>query len=84
MSFELPSLSLKLNNNFRNENKNENINDINNTVIINKDSKDSSTELKGVLPEIIEKLQILEYFRDFKIHCFKRREHYKIYIHFSY
>jgi hypothetical protein len=36
--------------------KNDNINNINNTIIINKYTKDSSTELKGLFPEIIEKL----------------------------
>jgi hypothetical protein len=50
-------LSLKINKEFKNENKNENINNINNTIIINKDTKDSTTELKEVLPEIIEKSQ---------------------------
>jgi hypothetical protein len=66
MSFELPSLSLKINKEFKNENKNENINNINNTIIINKDAKDSTTELKGVLPEIIEKSQTPEIIKIFK------------------
>jgi hypothetical protein len=67
MSFELPSLSLKINKEFKNENKNENINNINNTI-----------ELKGVLPEIIEKSQTPEIIKIFKeyllltlIDCFK-------------
>jgi hypothetical protein len=38
-------------------NKNENMNNINNTIIINKDVKNSSTELKELLHEIIEKSQ---------------------------
>jgi hypothetical protein len=66
MSFELPSLSLKINKEFKNENKNENIDNINNTIIINKDTKDSTTELKGVLPEIIEKSQTPEIIKIFK------------------
>jgi hypothetical protein len=66
MSFELPSLSLKINKEFKNENKNENINNINNTIIINKDINDSSTELKGILPEIIEKSQTPEIIKIFK------------------
>jgi hypothetical protein len=66
MSFELPSLSLKINKEFKNENKNENINNINNTTTINKDTKDSTTELKGVLPEIIEKSGTPEIIKIFK------------------
>jgi hypothetical protein len=66
MSFELPSLSLKINKEFKNENKNENINNINNTIIINKDTKDSTSELKEVLLEIIEKLQTPEIIKIFK------------------
>jgi hypothetical protein len=66
MSFELPGLSLKINKEFKNENKNENINNINNTIIINKDTKDSTTELKEVLPEIIEKSQTPEIIKIFK------------------
>jgi hypothetical protein len=65
MSFELPSLSLKINREFKNENKNENINNINNTII-NKDTKDSTTELKKLLPEIIEKSQTPEIIKIFK------------------
>jgi hypothetical protein len=66
MSFELPSLSLKINKEFKNENKNENINNINNTIIINKDTKHSTSELKGILPEIIEKSQTQEIIKTFK------------------
>jgi hypothetical protein len=66
MSFELPNLSLKINKEFKNENKNENINNINNTIIINKDIKDSTSELKEVLPEIIEKSQMPEIIKTFK------------------
>jgi hypothetical protein len=55
-SLNLPSLSLKINKEFKNKNKNENINNINNMIIINKNTKDSSTELKELLPEIIEKI----------------------------
>jgi hypothetical protein len=66
MSFELPSLSLKINKKFKNKNKNENINNINNKIIINKDTKDSSTELKGLLPKIIEKSQTPEIIKIFK------------------
>jgi hypothetical protein len=66
MFLEFPSLSLKLNKEFKNENKNENVNNINNTIIINKDTKDSSTELKEVLPEIIEKSQTPEIIKIFK------------------
>jgi hypothetical protein len=65
-SFNLPSLSLKINKELENENKNENINNINNTIIINKDTKDSTTELKEVLPEIIEKSQTPEIIKIFK------------------
>jgi hypothetical protein len=65
MSFELPSLSLKINKEFKNENKNENINNIKNTIIFNKDIKDFTTELKGVLPEIIEKSQTPEIIKIF-------------------
>jgi hypothetical protein len=68
MSFELPSLSLKINKKFKNENKNENINNTNNTIIINKDTKDSTTELKGLLPEIIEKSQSPEIIKILKEH----------------
>jgi hypothetical protein len=69
MSRELPSLSLKINKEFKNENKNENINNINNMIIINKitkDVKDSSTELKELFPEIIEKSQTPEIIKIFK------------------
>jgi hypothetical protein len=68
MSFKLPSLSLKINKEFKNENKdeNENINNINNTIIINKDTKDSTTQLKELLPEIIEKSQTQEIIKVFK------------------
>jgi hypothetical protein len=65
--FELPSLSLKINKEFKNENKNENINNINNTITINKDTKDSTTELKEVLPEIIEKSQTPEIIKILKV-----------------
>jgi hypothetical protein len=66
MVLELPSLAIKLNKEFKNEKKNENINNINNTIIINKDTKDSSSELKGILPEIIEKSQTPEIIKIFK------------------
>jgi hypothetical protein len=66
MSLELLSLSLKLNKEIKNENKNENINNINNTIIINKGTKDSTTELKELLPEIIEKSQTPEIIKIFK------------------
>jgi hypothetical protein len=64
-SLNLPSLYLKINKGFKNENKNENINNINNTIIINKDTKDFTTELKELLPEIIEKSQTPEIIKIF-------------------
>jgi hypothetical protein len=65
-SFNLPSFSVKINKEFKNENKNENINTINNTIIINKDTKDSNTKSKELLPEIIEKSQTPEIIKIFK------------------
>jgi hypothetical protein len=65
-SLNLPSLSFKINKEFRNENKNEKINNNNNTIIINKDTKDSTTELKEVLSKIIEKSQTPKIINIFK------------------
>jgi hypothetical protein len=66
MSLELPSLSLKLNKEFKNENENENINNISNTIIINKNTKNSTAELKEVMSEIIEKSQTPKIIKIFK------------------
>jgi hypothetical protein len=71
MTLELPSLSLKLNKEFKNENKNENenINNINNTVIIKKDVKDNkeiNTVVERLLPEIVEKSQTPDIIKIFK------------------
>jgi hypothetical protein len=66
MTFELPNLSLKINKEFKNENKNENINNINNTIIINKDNKDVSTKVERLLPEIVKKSQTPEIIKRFK------------------
>jgi hypothetical protein len=44
MTIELPSLSLKINKKFKDENKNENINNINNTIIINKNMKNNNEQ----------------------------------------
>jgi hypothetical protein len=81
-------LSLKINKEFKNENENENINNINNTIIINKDMKDNkkaNTELKELLLEIIEKSQTPEIIKKFKkyllltlIYYFKNDLYYRI------
>jgi hypothetical protein len=69
MSFEFPGLYLKLNKEFKNKNKNENINNINNTIIINKDvndNKEVKTEVERLLPDTIEKSQTSEIINIFK------------------
>jgi hypothetical protein len=71
MTMSLPNLSLNLNKEFKNENKNEKINNINNTIIINKEpvaslSRGCTNSLEPIKPVSIEKSNTPEIIKVFK------------------
>jgi hypothetical protein len=76
MTTILPNLSLNLNKEFKNEKKNENINNINNTIIINKErvaslSTGSTNSLEQIKPVSIEKSNTPEIIKVFKEYLLK-------------
>jgi hypothetical protein len=76
MTTVLPNLSLNLNKEFKNENKSENINNISNTIIINKKpvaivTTSSTNSLDPIMPISIEKSNTPEIIKVFKEYLLK-------------
>jgi hypothetical protein len=76
MTMSLQNLSLNLNKEFKNDNKNENINNISNTIIINKKpvtslSTGNTNSLEPIKPVSIEKSNTPEIIKVFKEYLLK-------------